>query len=30
VQVVARPGHESAVLAVGKSLGLSSEETVVR
>jgi aspartyl-tRNA(Asn)/glutamyl-tRNA(Gln) amidotransferase subunit A len=30
VQVAARPGHESAVLAVGKSLGLSSEETVVR
>lgn len=30
VQVAARPGQEAAVLAVGKSLGLSSEETVVR
>jgi Asp-tRNA(Asn)/Glu-tRNA(Gln) amidotransferase A subunit family amidase len=29
VQVAARPGDEPAVLAVGKSLGLSSEETVV-
>jgi len=30
LQVAARPGDESAVLAVGKSLGLSSEETVAR
>ena len=30
VQVAARPGNEAAVLAVGKSLGLASEETVVR
>jgi hypothetical protein len=29
VQVAARPGDEPAVLAVGKSVGLSSEETVV-
>ncbi len=29
VQVAARPGSEAAVLAVGKSLGLSSSETVV-
>jgi hypothetical protein len=28
VQVAARPGNEPAVLAVGKSLGLPSEETV--
>src|SRR3712207_2091626 len=28
-QVAARPGNEPAVLAVGKTLGLSSEETVV-
>jgi aspartyl-tRNA(Asn)/glutamyl-tRNA(Gln) amidotransferase subunit A len=28
VQVAARPGNEAAVLAVGESLGLSSEETV--
>lgn len=30
VQVAARPGNEAAVLAVGRSLGLSSAETVAR
>jgi Asp-tRNA(Asn)/Glu-tRNA(Gln) amidotransferase A subunit family amidase len=30
LQVAARPGNEAAVLAVGKDLGLSSEETMVR
>ncbi len=29
IQVASRPGNEAAVLAVGKSLGLSSSETVV-
>lgn len=30
LQVAARPGNEPAILAVGRSLGLSSTETVVR
>ena len=30
VQVAARPGNEAAVLAVGRQLGLPSEEVVVR
>ncbi len=28
MQVAARPGNEAAVLAVGKTMGLSSEETM--